>query len=137
MCIMPASLVSAVGYVQTYSWERAAGLQSVHLGALGSGVPRTALSVTAVLRHRSGPAPLWEHPPHAAGEAAVLFLAGPLGGVKECPYSSSLASPLSSPILPWVSLPTSLPASSFPSFLSLSFPFPFFPSLPFLSLLCV
>lgn len=27
MCIIPASLVSAVGYVQTYSWERAAGLE--------------------------------------------------------------------------------------------------------------
>ena len=44
--------------------------------------------------------------------------------------------PFSSPISPWVSLPTSLPASSFPSFLSLFFHFLFFPSLPFSSL-CV
>lgn len=133
MCIIPASLVSAVGYVQTYSWERAAGLQSVHLGALGSGVPRTALSVPAVLRHRSGPAPLWERPPHAAGEAAVLFLAGPLGGVKECPCSSSLASPISSP-----SRPESPSPPPFPPLLFLRFsPFPslFLSPLPFPSFL--
>ena len=118
-----------MGDVQTYSWERAAGLQSVHLGAPGSGI----VGVPAALCHRSGPAQPWERGPYTAGEAAVLFLAGPLGGVKECPYSSSHASVF----LPHLTLGLPPPPPSPPLLFLRFFPFPsiFRSSLPFSSFL--
>lgn len=68
-----------------------------------------------------------EHAVGSWGESAVLFLAGPLGGVQECPCNCALLSP---PPPLSLGLPPASLLSSFPFFLPLPLPAPslFFPS---------